>query len=454
MSNLIVVILAAGQGTRMKSRLPKVLHPLAGKPLLSHVIDTARSLKPEKIIVVYGHGGEQVPRALAGDDLTWVEQAEQLGTGHAVEQAIGEIDNDSSLLVLYGDVPLIQTTTLAELVRLGSEGFSLLTVHLLNPTGYGRIIRNSHGEVLRIVEEKDASEAERSITEINSGIMCTSAKQMRDWLSQLENNNAQKEYYLTDTIGMAVEAGISVKTTHPVAQQEVAGVNSRSQLAELERYYQLQLAEKLMASGVTIIDPARLDIRGDVQIAADVLIDINVVLQGKVRIDAGASIGPNCVIVDSAIGEDAELLSNCVIESSSVGAGCQLGPFSHLRPGTVLSENVKVGNFVEIKNSTIGSGSKVNHLSYVGDTSMGSGVNIGAGTITANYDGANKHRTVIGDNASTGANSVMVAPVTIEKGATIGAGSVITKTAPEDQLTLTRAKQVTVEGWQRPTKKK
>ena len=454
MAKLNIVILAAGQGTRMKSRYPKVLHTLAGKPLLAHVIETARCLKPAKIIVVYGHGGEQVPKALASDDLVWVEQAQQLGTGHAVEQAMAEVDDDSSLLILYGDVPLLQTVTLAELVRLGAEGFGLLTVHLTNPAGYGRIVRDNHGAVMRIVEEKDANEAERSITEINSGIMCTSAKDMRDWLARLENTNAQQEYYLTDTIAMAVEAGIPVKTTHPEAEQEVAGINSRSQLAELERFYQLQLAEHLMAAGVTIIDPTRLDIRGDVQIAADVTIDVNVILQGKVNIAAGASIGPSCVIIDSAIGEGAELLSNCVIENSSVGAGCQIGPFARLRPGVELSEKAKVGNFVEIKNSTIGKGSKVNHLSYVGDTTMGSGVNIGAGTITANYDGANKHPTVIEDNASTGANSVMVAPVTIENGATIGAGSVITKNAPKGKLTLTRAKQVTVEGWQRPTKKK
>jgi len=454
MSKLNVVILAAGQGTRMKSCQPKVLHPLAGKPLLGHVLDTARSLNPAKIIVVYGHGGEQVPKTLAGDDLVWVEQAQQLGTGHAVEQAMSVVDDESSLLILYGDVPLLQPTTLTELIRLGAEGFGLLTVHLANPSGYGRIVRDSHGAVARIVEEKDASEAERGITEINSGIMCTRAGHMRAWLAKLENDNVQQEYYLTDTIAMAVEAGIPVKTTHPGAEQEVAGINSRSQLAELERYYQLQLAEQLMAMGVTIIDPARLDIRGNVQIAADVTIDVNVILQGSVNIAAGATIGPNCVIINSSIGERAELLSNCVIESSSVGPGCQVGPFSRLRPGVELAEKAKVGNFVEIKNSTIGQGSKVNHLSYVGDTTMGSGVNIGAGTITANYDGANKHRTIIEDNASTGANSVMVAPVTIEKGATIGAGSVITKPAPEGKLTLTRAKQVTIEGWQRPTKKK
>ena len=454
MSKLNIVILAAGQGTRMKSQHPKVLHPLGGKPLLAHVIESARSLNPAKIIVVYGHGGEQVPTTLNYDDVIWIEQAEQLGTGHAVEQAMPEIDDNSNLLILYGDVPLLRDTTMAELVRIGETGFGLLTVHIDNPAGYGRIVRDQHGTVVRIVEEKDASEHERTITEVNSGIMCTSAKRMRTWLSQLENDNAQKEFYLTDTIAMAVNDGITVNTTHPETEQEVAGINSRSQLAELERYYQRQQAEQLMAAGVTLADPARLDIRGDVQVAADVTIDVNVVLQGKVTIAAGVSIGPNCVIIDSSIGEGAELLSNCVIENSSVGRGCQVGPFSRLRPGVELSEKAKVGNFVEIKNSTIGQGSKVNHLSYVGDTTMGNGVNIGAGTITANYDGANKHRTVIEDNASTGSNSVMVAPVTIEKGATIGAGSVISKTAPEGKLTLARAKQVTLEGWQRPKKKK
>jgi bifunctional UDP-N-acetylglucosamine pyrophosphorylase/glucosamine-1-phosphate N-acetyltransferase len=453
MSNLIVVILAAGQGTRMKSRLPKVLHPLAGKPLLSHVINTARSLKPKKIIVVYGHGGEQVPRALAEDDLTWVEQAEQLGTGHAVEQAMGEIDNDNKLLVLYGDVPLIQTTTLAELVRLGSEGFGLLTVHLANPTGYGRIVRNNHGEVLRIVEEKDASEAERSITEINSGIMCTSAKQMRDWLSQLENNNVQREYYLTDTIGMAVKAGISVKTTHPVAQQEVAGVNSRSQLAELERYYQLQLAEQLMASGVTIIDPARLDIRGQISSGQDVTLDINVVLEGVIKIGNNVHIGPGCVIKDSDIADNVEIKAMSVIEQAKIGQGAKVGPFARLRPGTELAEDVHIGNYVEVKNSQVGIGTKINHLSYVGDTTVGKSVNIGAGTITCNYDGANKYRTIIGDHAFIGSDTQLVAPVEVGKGATIGAGTTLTNDAPAEELTLSRVKQKTITGWQRPVKK-
>ena len=453
MAKLNVVILAAGQGTRMKSRHPKVLHALAGKPLLAHVIDTARSLNPAKIIVVYGHGGEQVPKALASDDLVWVEQAEQLGIGYAVEQAMAEVDDESSLLILYGDVPLLQTATLAELVRLGADGFGLLTVHLANPAGYGRIVRDNHGAVARIVEEKDASESERNITEINSGIMCTSAKDMRAWLTRLENTNAQQEYYLTDTIAMAVEAGISVKTTHPQAEQEVAGINSRSQLAELERFHQLQLAEQLMAAGVTIIDPARLDIRGNVSSGQDVTLDINVVLEGTVKLGSNVRIGPGCVIKDSEIADDVEIKAMSVIEQAKIGAGSQVGPFARLRPGAELAANVHIGNYVEIKNSQVGEGSKINHLSYVGDTSIGKAVNIGAGTITCNYDGANKHRTVIGDRAFIGSDTQLVAPVEVGEGATIGAGTTLTNDAPAEELTLSRPKQKTVKGWQRPTKK-
>jgi bifunctional UDP-N-acetylglucosamine pyrophosphorylase/glucosamine-1-phosphate N-acetyltransferase len=453
MSKLTIVILAAGEGTRMKSRYPKVLHALAGKPLLGHVIETARSLNPAKIIVVYGHGGEQVTKALTSDDLVWVEQAEQLGTGHAVEQAMSEVDDDSSLLILYGDVPLLQTSTLAELVRRGAEGFGLLTVHLSNPTGYGRIVRDGHGGVMRIVEEKDATEVERGITEINSGIMCTSAKRMRAWLSQLQNDNAQKEYYLTDTIAMAVEAGIPVNTTHPVAEQEVAGINSRSQLAELERYYQLQLAEQLMVAGVTIADPARLDIRGDVSSGQDVTLDINVVLEGTVKLGNNVRIGPGCVIKDSEIADDVEIKAMSVIEQAKIGTGAQIGPFARLRPGAELAADVHIGNYVEIKNSQVDEGSKINHLSYVGDSSIGKAVNIGAGTITCNYDGANKHRTIIGDRAFIGSDTQLVAPVEVGEGATIGAGTTLTNDAPAEELTLSRVKQKTIIGWQRPTKK-
>ena len=453
MSKLNIVILAAGQGTRMKSRHPKVLHPLGGKPLLGHVIETARSLKPAKIIVVYGHGGEQVPAALGYEDVIWVEQAEQLGTGHAVERAMPEIDDNSTLLVLYGDVPLLRDSTMAELVRIGESGFGLLTVHVADPGGYGRILRDQHGAVERIVEEKDASEHERSITEVNSGIMCTSAKQLRAWLSQLENKNAQKEYYLTDTIAMAVKAGIVVKTMHPEAEAEVAGVNSRSQLAELERYYQRQLAEQLMAAGVTIRDPARLDIRGEVTSGQDVTLDVNVVLIGKVTLGSNVSIGPGCVIRDCEIGDNVEIKAMSMIEEAVIDNGAIVGPFARLRPGARLAADVHIGNFVEIKNSHIGKGSKVNHLSYIGDTTMGAGVNIGAGTITANYDGANKHRTIIEDNASVGSNSVLVAPVKVSKEATLGAGTVLRKPAPEGELTMSISKQKTISGWKRPKKK-
>lgn len=453
MSNLNIVILAAGQGTRMKSHMPKVLHSLAGKPLLAHVIDSARRLDPAKIIVVYGHGGELVPQTLASPDLVWVVQAEQLGTGHAVDQAMAEVDAESNLLILYGDVPLLQTSTLIELVRLGAEGFGLLTVKLANPYGYGRIVRDNYGAVARIVEEKDASEAERKITEINSGIMCTSAKLMRSWLNQLENNNAQQEYYLTDTIAMAVDAGITVKTTQPAAEQEVAGVNSRIQLAELERFYQRQKAEQLMAAGVTIIDPDRLDIRGEISTGQDVTLDINVVLEGEVSLGNNVRIGPGCVIKDSEIADGVEIKAMSVIEQAKVGPGAQVGPFARLRPGTDLAASVHIGNYVEIKNSQVGEGSKINHLSYVGDTSVGKAVNIGAGTITCNYDGANKHRTIIGDRAFIGSDTQLVAPVEVGEGATIGAGTTLTSDAPAEELTLSRVKQKTIKGWQRPTKK-
>lgn len=453
MSKLNIVILAAGQGTRMKSQHPKVLHPLGGKPLLGHVIETARSLKPEKIIVVYGHGGEQVPATMGNEDVIWIEQAEQLGTGHAVVQAMPEIDDNSTILILYGDVPLLRDSTMAELVRIGESGFGLLTVHVTDPGGYGRIVRGQHGSVERIVEEKDANENERKISEVNSGIMCTGAKQMRAWLSQLENKNAQKEYYLTDTIAMAVKTGISVKTTHPEAEAEVAGVNSRSQLAELERYYQRQLAEQLMAAGVTISDPARLDIRGEVTSGQDVTLDVNVVLMGKVKLGNNVRIGPGCFISDCEIGDNVEVKAMSVIEKSAIEAGAVIGPFARLRPGARLAANVHIGNFVEIKNSHIGKGSKVNHLSYVGDTTIGTGVNIGAGTITANYDGANKHRTVIEDNASVGSNSVLVAPIKVSKGATLGAGTILRKDAPAGELTMSVSKQKTISGWKRPTKK-
>ena len=449
-----VVILAAGQGTRMKSKLPKVLHPIGGKPLLAHVIDTASALNARQTVVVYGHGGEQVRDALARPAITWVEQAQQLGTGHAVAQATPQLADDHTILVLYGDVPLIRATTLSDLIyRAGTDKLGVLTVHLADPFGYGRIVRDAHGHIQRIVEQKDATEVEKKIDEVNTGILAVNGKLLKNWLARLDNNNVQGEYYLTDIIAMAVADGVEVIAAHPSNEDEVLGVNSRSQLAYLERVYQRQCAEELMAQGVTIIDPARIDIRGQVSVGQDVTLDVNVVLEGEVSIGNDVYIGPNCVLRDTRVEDGVQMQAMCVSDGAHIGASSLVGPYSRLRPGAQLVGDNHIGNFVEIKNSVIGLGSKVNHLTYIGDTDMGSGVNIGAGTITANYDGANKHRTVIEDNASTGSNSVMVAPVTIGAGATIGAGSVISKDAPADKLTVARAKQITIEGWKRPLKK-
>jgi len=453
-THVSVVILAAGQGTRMKSKLPKVLHQLGGKPLLSHVVHCAYELSPQKVMVVYGHGGEVVKTRLANEEVVWIEQKEQLGTGHAVAQAKGDLEDEHIILVLYGDVPLIKSSTLSELVRHASENtLALLTVHLENPHGYGRIVRDEHGAVQRIVEQKDASDEELHLTEINTGMLAVTGKFLKNWLGRLDNKNAQGEYYLTDIIAMAVSDGVEVTTVHPATEDEVLGVNSRNQLAYLERVYQRQCAQALMANGATIIDPDRIDVRGVVKTGKDVTIDINVVLEGHVLLGDDVYIGPGCVIKDCEIADGVQIQPMCVLEHAKVGANALIGPYSRLRPGAVLLGSNHIGNFVEIKNSVIGEGSKVNHLSYIGDTDMGAGVNIGAGTITANYDGANKHRTTILENASTGSNSVLVAPVVIGKGATIGAGSVITREAPEGKLTLARSKQKTIEGWQRPTKK-
>ena len=450
-----VVILAAGQGTRMNSRRPKVLHPLGGRPLLAHVIHTAVELSAARIVVVYGHGGARVKTQLADEKVIWVEQTQQLGTGHAVDQASPHLEDDHTILVLYGDVPLITSATLSGLLaKVDKSTMALLTVHLDDPQGYGRIVRDKQGNIQRIVEQKDANDIERGINEINTGILAVQGKLLKDWLSRLGNNNSQGEYYLTDIIAMAVGDGCKIAAAHPDIEDEVLGVNSRNQLAHLERSYQRRQAEVLMAQGVTIIDPARIDVRGTVSAGKDITLDVNVVLEGNVRIDDDVYIGPNCVIRDSHIGEGVQMQAMCVVDNAKVGAKSKIGPYSRLRPGAVLDGNNHIGNFVEIKNSVIGEGSKVNHLSYIGDTDMGTGVNIGAGTITANYDGANKHRTTIGDRASTGSNSVLVAPVTLGNEATIGAGSVISKDTPEGKLTLTRARQMTVEGWQRPHKKK
>ncbi|MEJ2576066.1 MAG: bifunctional UDP-N-acetylglucosamine diphosphorylase/glucosamine-1-phosphate N-acetyltransferase GlmU [Gammaproteobacteria bacterium] len=450
--SLGIVILAAGQGTRMKSAVPKVLHPLAGRPLLGHVLDTAAELAPARTVVVYGHGGERVREVFAERDIAWAEQAEQLGTGHAVQQALPHLDGVDRVLVLYGDVPLIRTGTLLRLLEGTESALGLLTVDLADPSGYGRIVRDEAGNVLRIVEQKDAGPDELAIREINTGIMLLGADRLADWLGRLSNDNAQGEYYLTDLIEMAVHEGIAVHVAQPADAFEAEGVNNRSQLAVLERVYQRARAEELLLSGVTLADPARFDLRGRLSHGTDVSIDVNVIVEGEVVLGSDVRIGANTVLRDVFIGDGVEILENCVLERARVGPGSRIGPFSRLRPGADLIGDAHVGNFVEIKQAVIGRGSKVNHLTYVGDADIGAGVNVGAGTITCNYDGANKHRTVIGDRAFIGSNTALVAPVSVGDGATVGAGSVITRDAPADKLTLTRARQVTIDGWERPAK--
>jgi bifunctional UDP-N-acetylglucosamine pyrophosphorylase/glucosamine-1-phosphate N-acetyltransferase len=447
-----IVILAAGQGTRMKSALPKVLHCIGGRPLLGHVIDCARALGPVEIVIVYGHGGERVRQAFAGDtDLRWVEQAEQLGTGHAVQVALPALERADRVLVLYADVPLTRPETLSAL-EATSDHFGLLTIDLDDPTGYGRVVRDGSGRVVRIVEHKDASDDELAIREINTGIMLMPRDALERWLAGISNDNNQGEYYLTDVLALAVAEGIDIQVCQPTESAEAEGVNTRSQLAALERVHQMRAAEQLMLAGVTLRDPARFDLRGVLEHGTDVEIDINAVIEGRVRLGDRVRIGAHCVLRDVEIGDDVEILDHCVIEDAKVGARTRVGPFARLRPGAELADDGHIGNFVEIKKSRVGPGSKVNHLSYIGDADIGSGVNIGAGTITCNYDGANKHRTVIRDRAFIGSNSALVAPVTIGENATIGAGSVIGKDAPENKLTLTRAKQLSL-NWQRPTKK-
>ncbi|MFK5971608.1 MAG: bifunctional UDP-N-acetylglucosamine diphosphorylase/glucosamine-1-phosphate N-acetyltransferase GlmU [Candidatus Marithrix sp.] len=449
---LSIIILAAGLGKRMNSDLPKVLHCLADKPLLQHVIDTALTLKPETIQVVYGHGGEQVRNTLIDLPVQWVEQERQLGTGHAVAQAIPNIANDNMVLVLYGDVPLINSTTLKTLSS-QANGLNILTAKLNNPTGYGRIVRDDKDKVTNIVEEKDANDKIKSIQEINTGILATQASNLRNWLTKLNNNNSQEEYYLTDIVAMAVADNQSINTNIVNNIHEVMGVNNRLQLANLERYYQLQQVNNLMLAGVTIQDPNRLDIRGTIQVGYDINIDINVILAGKISIGNRVKIGSNTVIRNAEIADDVEILSNCVIEDVVIGAGCKIGPFARLRPETKLAERVHIGNFVEIKKSTVANGSKINHLSYIGDSEIGKNVNIGAGTITCNYDGAKKHKTIIKDKVFIGSDTQLIAPVTVETGATIGAGSTITTDVIADSLTLSRTEQKSIVGWQRPKKK-
>src|SRR3990167_2047774 len=453
---LRTVILAAGQGKRMHSRLPKVLHLLAGKPLLEHVIHTALTLSPPLLpIVVYGHQGEQVRQACTHFSVCWVEQKEQLGTGHALLQALPEVTEEDRELVLYGDVPLIALDTLQRLIVTTPDAdMGLINAHLPMPMGYGRVKRDAQGQVQGVVEEKDATVEERAIQEINSGIYLIPAKCLKAWLPQLQNANVQHEYYLPDVIALAKAAQVAIHTVQPLHHEEILGVNDRMQLAELERFYQRRCAEALMCAGVTIRDPQRIDIRGEVYIGKDVTIDVNVILEGNVTIGDDCIIGPATLLRNVTLGQRVEVKAQSVLEDAKVGDDCVIGPFARLRPGTILAAKAHVGNFVEVKNSFVGEQTKINHLSYIGDSKIGKYVNIGAGTITCNYDGANKHQTVIGDDAFIGSNTALVAPVMIGEGATIGAGSTITCDAPSQQLTLARASQKSIKSWQRPQKKK
>lgn len=450
-----VVILAAGQGKRMCSDLPKVLHAIAGRPLLGHVLATVRALDAARICIVYGHGGERVREAFSAEgDIDWVKQEPQLGTGHAVHQALPLLDDDLTL-VLYGDVPLTAPNTLQALLAAAGEGrLAVLTVELDDPTGYGRIVRDAGGAVTRIVEQKDATPNERAICEINTGIMAVPGAHLRRWLAELKNHNAQGEYYLTDIVALAVAEGVAVETVRPHHVWETLGVNSKAQLAELERIAQRQTATRLLEQGVTLADPARVDVRGDLVCGRDVQIDVNCVFEGRVALGDGVRIGANCVLRNVKIGRDTKIAPFSLLDDSDVGSACQIGPFSRLRPGSVLAEDVHVGNFVEIKNSRIAAHSKANHLAYVGDATVGSKVNIGAGTITCNYDGANKFRTVIEDDVFIGSDTQLVAPVTVGRGATLGAGTTLTRDAPAGELTISRARQITISGWKRPVKAK
>jgi bifunctional UDP-N-acetylglucosamine pyrophosphorylase/glucosamine-1-phosphate N-acetyltransferase len=451
---LSVVILAAGQGKRMASDLPKVLQPLAGRPLLAHVVATARALKPDAIHVVHGHGADRVRAAIAGGDIRWALQAEQKGTGHAVQQAMPGVPDGHTVLVLYGDVPLIRAETLRGLVaKAGPKSLALLSAKLPDPAGYGRVIRDGGGRVARIVEEQDANHKERAIDEINTGVLAAPSERLRAWLGALKADNAQGEYYLTDCIVAAVRDGCAVEAVVAESPAEVLGVNDKVQLAEAEAARRRERATALMRAGVTVVDPARLDVRGELRCGRDVVLDVNVVLEGTVKLGDRVKIGPNNFLRDCAIGDDTEIVGNCHLDGLVAGARCSIGPFTRVRRGAKLADEVHVGNFVELKNSEIGAGSKANHLSYVGDTTVGSKVNVGAGTVTCNYDGVNKHRTEIGDGAFIGSGTMLVAPVSVGAGATIGAGSTITKPAPAEKLTVERSRQVTVEGWKRPEKK-
>jgi bifunctional UDP-N-acetylglucosamine pyrophosphorylase/glucosamine-1-phosphate N-acetyltransferase len=447
-----IVILAAGMGKRMQSALPKVLHPLAGKALLSHVIDTARTLSPTSICVIYGHGGDMVPQMLQADNLAFARQEPQLGTGHAVMQALPALRDDVPTLILYGDVPLTRADSLRRLLdQAGSDKLSILTVNMEDPTGYGRIVRDND-RIVRIVEQKDATEQERAITEVNTGIMVAPTARLRTWLSTLSNDNAQGEYYLTDIVARAVADGVPVVSAQPDAVWETLGVNSKVQLAELERIHQRNLAYRLLEQGVTLADPARIDIRGSLTCGRDVSIDVGCVFEGDVTLGDGVTIGANCVLKNARVGDGVNIKPFCHFEDAVIGAKSVIGPYARLRPGTQLADDVHIGNFVEVKNSQIATGSKANHLAYVGDATVGARVNIGAGTITCNYDGANKLRTVIEDDAFIGSDTQLVAPVTVGRGATLGAGTTLTKDAPAGSLTVSRTRQTTIESWKRPVK--
>ncbi|MFB9868493.1 bifunctional UDP-N-acetylglucosamine diphosphorylase/glucosamine-1-phosphate N-acetyltransferase GlmU [Vreelandella sulfidaeris] len=452
MQELDIVILAAGKGTRMRSHIPKVLHPLAGKPMVQHVLDTAAMLNPARTQVVIGHGADQLRNALADQAVTFAVQTEQKGTGHAVAQALEQLGN-GKVLILYGDVPLLKRESLSELLaQVDEQHMGLLTVTLDDPTGYGRIERNDAGEAVAIVEQKDASSAQLAITECNTGIMVMTSAQLKRWLPQLSADNAQGEYYLTDVIALAAAEGIKVCTAQPKHAVEVEGVNNRAQMARLERVYQRQLADKLMEQGVALADPDRLDVRGRLTCGHDVFIDVGCVFEGDVELGEGVRIGPYCVIKNSTIGAESVVDTHSVIDGCVAAGLNQIGPFARLRPGTRLAVKAKVGNFVETKNAEVGEGSKINHLSYVGDARLGRDVNVGAGTITCNYDGANKHHTEIGDDAFIGSNTALVAPVTVGKGATVAAGSTIAEDVTDDALVLTRGRQIEKQDWLRPTK--
>jgi len=453
MVNINVVVLAAGKGTRMHSARPKVLHQLAGKPLLQHVLDTARQLTDRAIQLVIGHGADEVQQTIANQNVNCVVQEQQLGTAHAVHQALPQLEHDAIALILFGDVPLVQVATLRTLLlQADANTMAVLTCVMKNPFGLGRIVRDSGGSIQCIVEEKDATPDQRAIHEINTGIMAIPVKRLQQWLPRIQSNNAQKEYYLTDVVALALAEGCRVLTSPSVDEKETAGINDRAQLAELERHYQLIAAARLMQAGVTLRDPARLDIRGSVQCGRDVEIDINVILEGSIELGSNVKIGPNCVLKNCKVGDYTEIAANSILEDSVIGKHCTVGPFARIRPGTELSDQAKIGNFVEIKKSKIGYHSKVNHLSYVGDSVLGQDVNIGAGTITCNYDGVNKFKTIIGDNVFIGSNTALVAPVTVASGATVGAGSVITKDVAEKQLAIARGRQSNLDGWQRPQK--